>query len=211
MKVNPTRINLLRLKKELKTAEKGYKLLKDKRDGLVKTFMEVIRDARKLRQEVNEELPIALRSYIRSSSSVAEKIHDIAFLIPNTRIDLDVSTRSIMSVPIPEFKQQKHGRSFAYGILETSGELDLALTQLDDIMPKLIRLAELEKSVENLAEEIEKTRRRTSALENVRIPELKKTIRFINLRLEEQARDATVSTMRIKAMIEEKERAAQEG
>jgi len=205
MKISPTRINLLNLKKELKTAEKGYRLLKDKRDGLIKTFMAVIQETRDLRAKIEESLPQALRTYVEASSPIADKIHDIAFLLPNAECYLEVETRSVMSVPIPQFKLHRSGRAFAYGLLETSGELDNSLVQLETALPLLIRLAELEKTVENLAEEIERTRRRTSALENVRIPNLKNNIRFITQRLEEQARDATVSTMRIKAMIEAKE------
>lgn len=208
MKVSPTRINLLNLKKELRTAEKGYKLLKDKRDGLIKTFMAIIKEARDLRSEVDRQLPSALKAYIKASAPVAEKTHDIALMMPGADMELTVATKSVMSVPVPKFDLQTVGHVFAYGLLETSGELDNAVTELEKILPKLVRLAELEKTVENLAEEIERTRRRTSALENVRIPQLKETIRFIDLRLEEQARDATVSTMRIKAMIEEKEKAA---
>ncbi len=205
MKVSPTRINLLNLKKELRTAEKGYKLLKDKRDGLIKTFMAIIKEARDLRAEIDQTLPLALKSYTKASSTVAEKTQDIAMMMPGTELKLNVTTKSVMSVPVPKFDLQKNGYVFSYGLLETSGELDNAITELEKLIPKLTRLAELEKTIENLAEEIEKTRRRTSALENVRIPRLKESIRFIDLRLEEQARDATVSTMRIKTMIEEKE------
>ncbi len=110
-----------------------------------------------------------------------------------------------MSVVIPSFKMKKEGSAFSYGFLETSGDLDNAVFKLEKLFPDLVKLAELEKTVENLAVEIEKTRRRVSALENTMIPNLEETIRFIYMRLEEQARDAVVSTMRIKAMIVERE------
>ncbi len=207
-KVNPTRINLLNLKKELKVAEKGYKLLKDKRDGLVRTFMDVVYKTQEKRERVNKELPGVFTSYLGASASVARKVHDIAFLLPNTKTKLEVSTKSIMSVPIPEISITREGRAFSYGILETSGELDNATKKLEVILPDLIKLAQLEKTLENLADEIERTRRRTSALEHIRIPELRKSIRFISQRLEEQARDAVVSTMRVKAMIVAKENAS---
>ncbi len=204
-KVSPTRINLLSLKKELKTAEKGYKLLKDKRDGLIKKFMEIIKETRDLRSEVEEEIPRTLVSYIRASASIAEKINEAAFLVPNAELEIDVKTRYIMSVPIPHFDIKTKGRAFSYGFLETSGELDNSVQRIEKILPKLLHLSELEKTVENLAEEIERTRRRTSALENVRIPQLNVSIRYIREHLDEQARDAIVSTMRIKAMIMAKE------
>ncbi len=201
-KVTPTRLTLLTLKKELKTAEKGHKLLKDKRDGLVRTFMEKVYEAKRAREEISKRLPDAFTTYLRASASVARKTHEVAFLLPNSSLSLDVTTRTVMSVPIPEFSLQKEGTPFSYGVLETSGELDNAIVEFDEVMPLLIHLAHLEKTLENLADEIERTRRRVSALEHVRIPELKETIRYVSNRLEEQARDAVVSTMRIKAMIE---------
>jgi V/A-type H+/Na+-transporting ATPase subunit D len=207
LKVNPTRINLLNLKKDLKTAQKGYNLLKDKSDGLMKKFMEVIQETKDLRSKVEKDLSKAFNSYLRASGAMSQKAMDSALMLPNTKIELEVSTHSIMSVLIPSFKINKEGNAFSYGFLETSGDLDNAILKFDKVFPDLVRLAELEKTVENLAEEIEKTRRRVSALENTMIPNLKETIRFIYMRLEEQARDAVVSTMRIKAMIVEREEA----
>jgi V/A-type H+-transporting ATPase subunit D len=205
LKVNPTRISLLNLKRELKVASRGHKLLKDKRDGLMKKFMATIRETRKLRNEVEDELAGMLLSYTRASTMMAEKAIEAAFLLPNAKLELDVKTTTVMSVPIPQFRLEKSGGLFSYGLLETSGDLDEAVTKLDKLFPKLISLAEMEKTVENLAAEIERTRRRASALENTMIPNLKDTIRFITMRLEEQARDTIVGTMRIKAMILEKE------
>jgi V/A-type H+-transporting ATPase subunit D len=208
LKVNPTRINLLSLKKELKVAQKGYKLLKDKRDGLMKTFMKTIREARTLRESVEDRLGDAFATYTRASALIHEKTIDTAFMLPGVTTNLDVKIKTVMSVPVPEFTIEKEGNPFAYGILETNGDLDTAITQFDDVFADIIKLAELEKTAENLAEEIERTRRRVSALENTRIPNLKDTIRFITSQLEERARDAVVSTMRVKAMIVAKEKAA---
>jgi len=114
-----------------------------------------------------------------------------------------------MSVPVPEFTIEKSGNAFAYGILETNGDLYTAIGKFDEVFADIIKLAELEKTAENLAEEIERTRRRVSALENTRIPNLNDTIRFITGQLEERARDAVVSTMRVKAMIIAKEKLAE--
>lgn len=201
LKVNPTRISLLNLKKDLKTAEKGYKLLKDKRDGLMKKFMEIVQETKELKMAVEKELPEFFKLYFTATAQTPQKFLDSAFVLPNAKVNLKVSSRSVMSVPIPSFELEKEGQAFSYGFLETSGDLDTAIRKLEKIFPKLIKLAELEKTMENLATEIEKTRRRTSALENTMIPNLKETIKFIYNRLEEQARDTVVSTMRIKAMI----------
>lgn len=208
LKVTPTRITLLNLKKELKVAQKGYKLLKDKRDGLMKKFMATIREARDLRESVEARLGGAFFEYTKASALMHDKTIDVAFMIPGTIIDLDVKVKTVMSVDIPQFEIKKEGNPFSYGILETNGNLDSAVAKFDEVFADIIKLAELEKAAENLAEEIERTRRRVSALENKRIPDLKDTVRFITQQLEERARDAVVSTMRVKAMILAKEAAS---
>ena len=205
LKVNPTRIALLGLKKEHKIAKKGHKLLKDKRDGLVKKFMAIIFEAKSLRESVETRLGSAFDSYTKASSMTAAAALETAFMIPNAKIDLGVVINTVMSVRIPEFSIEKRGSAFAYGMLETTGDLDSAMVKFDEVFVDILRLAELEKAAENLAEEIEKTRRRVSALENVRIPNLEQTIKFITMQLDERGRDAVVSTMRVKAMIMAKE------
>jgi len=205
LKVSPTRVSLLRLKKELKLAQKGHKLLKDKRDGLVKKFMAVIFEAKALRESVEERLGSAFDSYTRASSMTAAAALDTAFMAPNAQIDLGVKIKSVMSVKIPEFTVEKTGSAFSYGMLETTGDLDNAIVKFDEVFVDILRLAELEKTAEMLAEEIEKTRRRVSALENIRIPNFVDTVKFITMQLDERNRDAVVSTMRVKAMILAKE------
>jgi V/A-type H+-transporting ATPase subunit D len=207
LKVSPTRIALLSLKKELKTAQKGHKLLKDKRDGLVKKFMAVIFETKALRESVEHRLGSAFDSYTRATSMTASAALNTALMVPNAKVDLDVKIVSVMSVKIPEFKIEKTGSAFSYGMLETTGDLDNAMVKFDLVFVDILKLAEMEKAAENLAEEIEKTRRRVSALENVRIPNLEDTIKFIKMQLDERNRDAVVSTMRVKAMILAKEEA----
>lgn len=204
-KVSPTRVALLGLKKELKVAKKGHKLLKDKRDGLVKKFMSVIYDARDLRTSVEERLGTAFASYVHARMVSPGSAIDTAFFVPSAKIDLNVSVKNIMSVPVPEFTATKQGSALTYSILSTNASLDSAIHSFDEVFVDIIRLAQLEKTAENLAEEIEKTRRRVSALENIMIPELESTIKFITMQLDERARDAVVSTMRVKAMIVDKE------
>jgi len=205
LKVSPTRIALLSLKKELKTAKKGHKLLKDKRDGLVKKFMAIIYETMALRGSVEARLGSAFDSYTRASSMSSSAVLNTAFMAPSAKIDIQVKLNNVMSVKIPEFVIEKKGSAFSYGMLETTGDLDNAIVKFDDVFVDILHLAQLEKTAENLAEEIEKTRRRVSALENVRIPNLNDTIKFITMQLDERARDAVVSTMRVKAMIMAKE------
>lgn len=205
LKVSPTRISLLNLKKELKVAKKGHKLLKDKRDGLIKKFMVVIYQARDLRRSVDLRLGSAFDSYQRSSALTPRQAQETALLVPNAKTALEVDVKTVMSVKIPEFKITKEGSAFSYGFLDASGDLDNAINKFDEVFVDIVRLAELEKTAENLADEIEKTRRRVSALENVMIPNLEETIKFITMQLDERARDAVVSTMRVKAMIVAKE------
>ena len=207
LKVSPTRVALLSLKKEVKVAKKGHKLLKDKRDGLVKKFMGVIYEAKELRESIEERLGSAFDSYARASALTPKKTLDAAFMVPNAQVSLGVKVSSVMSVKIPEFTVEKTGSAFSYGLLETTGDLDNAIMKFDEVFVDILRLAALEKTAESLAEEIEKTRRRVSALENVRIPNLEDTIKFITMQLDERNRDAVVSTMRVKAMIVAKEEA----
>ena len=205
LKVSPTRIALLSLKKELKVARKGHKLLKDKRDGLVKKFMAIIFEAKSLRESVEARLGSAFDSYTRASGMASAAALNTAFMVPNAKVQLGVRVNSVMSVKVPVFTISKTGSAFSYGMFETTGDLDNAIVKFDEVFVDILRLAELEKTAENLAEEIEKTRRRVSALENVRIPNLNDTIKFITMQLDERARDAVVSTMRVKAMILAKE------
>ena len=214
LKVNPTRVNLLRLKKELKTAKKGHKLLKDKRDGLMQEFMGRVREVKDLRARLNPALIDAFTNYVSASAIMNPKKVENAFKVKKNEGGIETYTRNVMSVPLPNFtlsgvndlpagRQEK--AHFPYGYLESYGNLDTALTKLRGLYTDLIRLAELESAVERLAKEIEQTRRRASALENFRIPALEATIKVITLRIDEQARDALVSTMRVKANITKQE------
>ncbi|MBS3903537.1 MAG: V-type ATP synthase subunit D [Anaplasmataceae bacterium] len=204
IKVSPTRINLLKLSRELKVAKRGHKLLEDKRDGLMREFMQIVHQTRELRMRINKELKSVFENYISTSSLVSSRVLRSAFMHSEDVGTLDVSVKPIMSVPIPSFTMNGAAPTYSYGHLETYGDLDRAMEKLHVIYPDLIKLAELESSVERLAQEIERTRRRTSALEHIRIPALEEAIRFVRLRLEEQSRDAVISTMRVKDLITKK-------
>lgn len=209
-KISPTRINLLAKKRELVVAQRGHKLLKDKRDGLMREFMGKVRDVRTLRHQVNDLLVDAFREYVSASALMPTQVIDNALRSSAAPATISVTERQVMSVPIPTFAgaEQLTKQPLPYGFLESYGNLDHAISKFYVVYPHLIKLAELESAVERLALEIERTRRRASALENIRIPMLQETIRSIYLRLEEQNRDAVVNTMRVKALITAKAKAA---
>ena len=155
LKVNTTRITLLNLKRELKVARNGHKLLKDKRDGLMKQFMSIIQETRKLRSDVEDRLGSAFDSYVRANAMTPSLVMENAFLLPNAKIELDVEVRNVMSVKIPKFSIKKEGSAFSYGFVDTTGDLDNAVRKFDDVFVDIIRLAELENSAEALAEELD--------------------------------------------------------
>lgn len=210
LQVSPTRMNLLGTKKRIKTAQKGHKLLKDKRDGLMKEFMTLIKEARACRKEVELHMGEAFSLLLEASRKSNPKAIETALYSPEIELNLSVETKNVMSVHIPEFDAQFSGNALNFALTGISANLPEAIKKLQEIFPILLRLAGIEKAVEELAKEIEVTRRRVNALEHRMIPDLFDTVKFIKLRLGENARDAVVSVMRVKAMIQAKERAAKE-
>lgn len=190
--VNPTRMELTRLKIRLRTATRGHKLLKDKRDELMKQFLEIVRHNRALRLKVEEALIKASQSFTVASAAMSPEFLEEALLYPKQSVSLDFEYKNIMSVSVPvyEFKTSNDDPSeiFPYGFATTSGELDDAVLSLSEILPDLLQLAQIEKSVQLLSREIEKTRRRVNALEYVMIPQLEETIRYIVMKLDENER-----------------------
>lgn len=203
LNVKPTRMELLNLKKRVKSAKRGHKLLKDKQDGLMKTFMEIIREAKSLRREIEEKLGGAFKNFMQASSMMLPEMLESALLYPSAKVELEVKTKNVMSVHIPYFNLEQEGDILNYGYVQTSGELDIALAAFQEVFPLLIKLAEIEKQAERLAAELETTRRRVNALEHKLIPDLEETVKFITMKLAETERSTIVSVMRIKAMIEE--------
>jgi len=208
MRVNPTRMELTRLKKRLQVAVRGHKLLKDKRDEMVRQFMELIRENKTLRESVEAELSVALKSFLGASLTMPPEELEVALLYPARRFDVKLSHRNIMSVDVPriEFKELESNHStYPYGMINTTGELDVAVDNLAAALPELIRLAELEKTCNMLADEIEKTRRRVNALEYVMIPQLEETIKYITMKLEENERGNLTRLMKMKDLMEKAE------
>ena len=205
LNVNPTRMELTNLKRKLATARRGHKLLKDKRDELMRRFLDMVRENKALRIEVEEGIRKANAAMSVAGCVMSDKSLDVALMLPRQEMQLEVSEKNIMSVMIPvfdvKFKTADENDIYSYGFAETSGELDDAVKALSDIMPKLIRLAELEKSCRLMADEIEKTRRRVNALEHVMIPQYEDTIKYISMKLDENERSTTTRLMKVKDMM----------
>lgn len=202
--VKPTRMELLNLKKRLKGAIRGHKLLKDKQDGLMSSFMKTIREAKSLRKDVEKILEKSFKNFMQASAMMHPEILESALLFPSLKTELEVETKNVMSVHIPFFKLKQEGDVLNFGYLQTSAELDLALKAFSEALPSLIHLAEIEKQAEALAKELETTRRRVNALEHKMIPDQKETIKFITMKLAETERATKVATMIVKAQIEAK-------
>ncbi len=205
LNVNPTRMELTRLKKQLKTAVRGHKLLKDKRDELMRQFLDLIRENKELREEVEKELHDANSHFALAGSVMSSEALDAALLYPKQEAYLEVASKNVMSVDIPvyDIKTRTSDPSdiYAYGFAATSFELDEAVAKMSDLLPKLLRLAEIEKSTQRMSVEIEKTRRRVNALEHVLIPRYTETIRFISMKLEESDRSSRTRLMKVKDMM----------
>ena len=207
LNVNPTRMEMTRLKGQLKTASRGYKLLKDKLDELMKQFMEIVRENKRLREQAEAALEEAYQNFIIARAVLSEASIGEALMIPQQSVSVKVKKRNIMSVNVPvfDFRSEEGGGSiFPYGTAFTSGELDSAMVSFSNAMEPLLRLAESEKTAQLLAQEIEHTRRRVNALENVMIPNYQETIKFIAMKLEENERANTTRLMKVKDMVAKK-------
>jgi V/A-type H+-transporting ATPase subunit D len=203
--INPTRQELNRLKNRLRTSIRGHKLLKDKRDELMKQFMDVVRENRALRKRVEEGLMRAHGAFTVAAALMSPEMLEQSLLYPKQSVELDMTFQNIMSVDVPQYQfrtsSQDPGEVYPYGFAQTSGELDDAVDALSRVLTDMLRLAEIEKTSQLLAEEIEKTRRRVNALEYVKIPEMQANIKYITMKLDENERSNTIRLMKVKDMI----------
>lgn len=209
MRVNPTRMELTRLKKRLRVARRGHKLLKDKRDEMMKQFLELVSKNRKLRETVEDDLMKVHKSFLVARAVMSSEYLEEALMLPKTSAYIDVDYKNVMSVEVPVFKEKAALNShdgFDYGFAFTSGELDAAVEVLNQVKPRLIELAQNEKAAQLLAVEIEKTRRRVNALEYVLIPQLTDTIKYITMKLDENERSNLSRLMKVKDMMIEQAR-----
>ncbi|MDR0905352.1 MAG: V-type ATP synthase subunit D [Oscillospiraceae bacterium] len=203
--ISPTRMELTRLKTRLKTAKRGHKLLKDKRDELMRQFLEIVRHNRDLRTKVDEGLARGNRALSVASAIMSSDMLEQALLYPRQRVELDMTFRNIMSVNVPvyEFKTEVSDTAdiYPYGFAQTSGELDDAIEAMSGVFEDMFELAQVEKTMQLLADEIEKTRRRVNALEYIMIPDMETNIKYISMKLEENDRSTKVRLMKVKDMV----------
>ena len=209
LNVNPTRMELTRLKKKLATSTRSHKLLKDKQDELMRQFINLVKYNNTLRAEVEGQLEGSLKDFVMARAVMSSEFLEEAVAYPKEHISVEVGEKNIMSVNVPvmNFKRQLEGDEgsiYPYGFANTSSELDDAIAKLYGILPKLLELAEVEKSCQLMADEIEKTRRRVNALEYMTIPQLQETIKYIRMKLDENERSATPRLMKVKSMLEQR-------
>ena len=196
---------LNQLKGRLKTARRGHKLLKDKRDELMRQFMDVVRRNKELRTKVEQGLTEAFGALSVASAVMSPEMLEQALLYPRQSVELGMDFKNIMSVNVPVYsfhtKNNDPSEVYPYGFAQTSGELDDALEKMAKVFEDMLELAQVEKTMQLLAEEIEKTRRRVNALEYVMIPDLQKNIKYISMKLEENENSTKVRLMKVKEMV----------
>lgn len=206
LNVNPTRMELTRLKARLATSTRGHKLLKDKQDELMRQFIAMIKENKRLREEVEGMITDSFEDFLLARSMNSSQMLDEALSISKESIDLDVQTKNLMSVNVPVMtftrkNEEDTSAIYPYGFGGTSAELDEAVKKLYGILPELLKLAEIEKACQLMADEIESTRRRVNALEYMTIPQLKETITYIRMKLEENDRSSITRLMKVKDII----------
>lgn len=202
--VNPNRMELTKLRRRLNVAERGHKLLKDKQDGLIQKYVDLVKQNKKMREDIEKDLVYALKNFLMARAVMSSEALEESIMFPKMEVDIDIEYKSIMSVVIPkiEISKQKvsEGGEIPYSFISTSAELDSAIFILNNLLPRLLELAEVEKTVKLLSIEIEKTRRRVNALEYIMIPQLEETIKFISMKLDENERGNITRLMKVKEM-----------
>ncbi len=199
--VNPNRMELLKLKRRLDLALRGYKLLKDKRDALIQIFIKLIEENKRVRDEFNDKMKKCMDDFLLATIYMGEDDQNSIFQFPQRNLSVKIEYKNVMSLKVPIYKIVDEGDLFTYGMVGSNPELDNSLKKYNEIIPLMIKMAELDKSIALLTDEIEKTRRRVNALEYVMIPNLEDTIKFITMKLDEMARSNNSAIMRIKEMI----------
>ena len=209
LNVSPTRMELGKIKKRLVVAVKGHKLLKDKRDELMRQFLDMIRETKELRLTVEEKIAEANRGFAMASSLMQKEALVSALMLPKQSVNLEISSKNVMGIDVPVFnikqKTQNKGDVLSYGYAVTSGDLHNSIMLLSEVLPDLLKLAQQEKTLQMLAGEIEKTRRRVNALEYIMIPNYQDTIRYITMKLDENERSNLTRLMKVKDMMIEKQ------
>lgn len=204
LNVKPTRLELANLKDRLNLSTRGHKLLKDKQDELMRQFIILIKENNELRDQVEKELTEAMKEFVIAKSLINESFIEELFVGSETSVELNMHEKNIMSVMVPQMdftvEEVERSSDVQYGYLNSSSELDEAIERIEAILPQLLKLSEIEKTCQLMADEIEKTRRRVNALEYRMIPQLQETIRYIQMKLEENERSSIVRMMKVKDM-----------
>ena len=205
LNVNPTRMELKRLKARLKTATRGHKLLKDKTDEMVRRFSEIIKENKALREEVEQDVVGALREFSVARLFMSSSEIELAFSMPSVSVNLDCGVKNFMNVEVPklEITESKTDEKYPYSPIGVTSQTDKSVEIMNEIMPKIVKLAEIEKTMFMLSQEIERGKRRVNALEYVMIPQLNETIRYIQMKLDENERGSLTRLMKVKEMMKE--------
>lgn len=203
LEVNPTRQELLRLRKRAVIAKRGHKLLKDKQDELMRQLLSMIDEVKNLRIEVEKDLAEAMKNFVLAKAGAEPGSVEIALLMPRKKVTLEVEQKHIMNLRVPVFGKKVKGEITCYGFADTSSELDTSLASLDRVSEELFELAEKEKTVSMLADEVSKTRRRVNSLEYILIPNLVDTIKHIRQKLSEMERSNLTRLMKVKDIVRE--------
>ncbi len=204
--VNPTRMELKKLKKRLETATRGHKLLKDKTDEMIRRFSVLIKENKRLREEVEQDVFAALSQFSNARSLMSEADIELAFSMPSSFVELECEKSYVMGVEVPKFSVKESGvkNTLPYSFIDTTSEADYSIERAEKALLNMIRLAEVEKTTAMLADEIEKSKRRVNALEYVMIPDLTETIKYITMKLEESERSSRTRLMKVKSMMEQR-------
>lgn len=205
LNVNPTRMELSRLKERLSLASRGHKLLKDKQDELMRQFISLIRENNEIRNEVEDKTEAGMQSYSIANALLHDNFIGEVLTTPSQSISLSIDQENIMNIRVPQMNFNYENTPDAvsdiyYGYLNSNSELDSAIEQIFEVMPRMLELAEIEKRCQLMADEIEKTRRRVNALEHMTIPQLEETIYFIEMKLEEKERAEITRLIKVKDM-----------
>jgi len=200
LRCNPNRIELLELRRRLQLARRGHKLLKDKQEELMRRFMALVGDSRKQREQVEEELQKAYRSFFSARLEIYQPEMEEALKFTQRHVELKTRVEPVMNLRVPHF-QVETGGDFGYGFLDSTGDLDRCMKILTALMPRLVQMAQVEKHVSMLADELERTRRRVNALEHILIPSLEETIRYISDKLSELERGNITRLMKVKDIV----------
>ena len=184
-----TRMELLALKNRMKLAERGHNLLREKRDSLIMEFFNTISEIKDSREKVDNSLTAAF-SALTQAKMIMGPARVIEFAYASKfEADLKISTRSMMGVRVPVLSVEQHSSELPYSLSDSSTKFDVMSEKFKEALKAIVRLAEIESTVKRLALEIERTKRRVSALETVVIPRLDATVRFVKLALEERERE----------------------